>query len=395
MSRALTGTRASAIPSSWSSREEGGPVAAPDTMSNPTAPEADCLGQGVTGMGSRAKEEMRRWPKVELHCHLEGTVRLATAWHWAQQSPMLDVPSVETLSAQIQFDGIRDYTHFLNKFATLRELYHDPRAIEQVVREAVMDAAADNVRYLELRFSPDHFARQAGYDPYEAAEFVIRTGMDEAARQGILLRFLCTMGRSYDLPTAREILEIALTFRAQGIVGIDIAGNELLYSAAPYRPLMERATAEGLGISVHAGEAGPAEHVWEAINELHADRIAHGIRSVDDPTLLRVLRERNIALEVCPTSNLHTGVVAAPEQHPLAELVRAGVPVALSTDDPAISRICLSDEYAFAVDYAGIHRAKLADMVLTAASHAFLPREEKQSLLTSLSQELRTLVNLP
>lgn len=339
-------------------------------------------------------KEVIRWPKVELHRHLEGTVRLATAWKWAQFSPALEGISMMALQPLIQFDGVRDYAHFLRKFGTLRDLYYQPEAIQQVVREAVIDAAMDNVRYLELRFSPDHFARRAGYDPYEAAELVVRTGMEEAKRQGIMLRFLCTIGRSYDLETAYRIFDIALTFRQMGIVGIDLAGNELSHPGAPFRPLMERAAAEGMGISIHAGEAGPAAHVWEAINELNANRIAHGIRSIDDPDLLVALRERDIALEVCPTSNYHTGVVPSLASHPLAKLVQANVPVALSTDDPAISEITLSDEYDVALE-ADISPTTLAQMVLTAASHAFLPPTQKKKLLRDLQQELAGLPNLP
>lgn len=345
-------------------------------------------------MTNRIAKQVAHWPKVELHRHLEGTVRLRTAWKWAQESPALAGTTISALRAQIQFDGVRDYAHFLSKFGTLRDLYYHPAAIKQVVREAVIDAAADNVRYLELRFSPDHFARRAGYDPYEAAELVLRTGMDEAKRQGIMLRFLCTIGRSYDRETAARILDIALTFRDMGIVGLDLAGNELRHSAARFRPLMERAAAEGLGISIHAGEAGPAAHVWEAIDELHAHRVAHGIRSIDDPDLLVALRERNIALEVCPISNYHTGVVPSLASHPLAKLVRAGVPVALSTDDPAISDINLTDEYLLALQ-ADLSGPTLAQMVLTAASHAFLPKAEKELLLARLRQELAGVGNLP
>lgn len=348
---------------------------------------------GALGMGSQF-ETLWKWPKVELHRHLEGTVRLATAWYWARQSPALAVSSMEELRALIQFDGITDFAHFLSKFNTLRELYHDPRAIEQVVREAVADAAAENVRYMELRFSPDHFARQAGYDPYEAAAFILRTGMDEAQRQGIQLRFLCTIGRAYDLPTAEEIFEIALALRDEGIVGIDLAGNELQHPAAPFRSLLERAAAEGFGITIHAGEAGPPGHVWEAINELYAHRIGHGIQSNQDPHLLERLREQNVVLEVCPTSNIHTGVIPNHAHHPLGALVRAGVPVALSSDDPAISDIMLTHEYCFALE-SGLDAATLGQMILTAASHAFLPNAEKEQLLRDLQAELSAVANLP
>nr|MBA3531915.1 adenosine deaminase [Ardenticatenales bacterium] len=159
--------------------------------------------------------------------------------------------------------------------------------------------------------------------------------------------------------------------------------------------LLERAAAEGFGITIHAGEAGPPAHVWEAITELYAQRIGHGIQSSRDRALMERLCEQNIVLEVCPTSNFHTGAVASPHLHPLAALVQAGVPVALSSDDPSISDIRLTDEYYFAVAEAGMNPAALSQMVLTAASHAFLPPTEKSALLARLRSDLSAITNLP
>lgn len=334
------------------------------------------------------------WPKVELHRHLEGTVRLDTAWRWARYSPDLDLKSIDELRSRVQFDGIADFAHFLSKFGTLRELYHDPRAIEQVTREAVADAAADQVRYIEFRFSPDHFSQRAGHDPYEIGERIVTAGMDEAARQGIQVRYLCTLGRGYDEETIRRIMDIALALRDRGVVGIDLAGDEIQHSGRRFVPAIEQAVAAGFGISIHAGEAGPPANVWEAIDLLHADRIGHGIRSIEDPALIQTLIEREIALEVSPTSNLHTGVVSSIDVHPLPALVAAGVPVALSTDDPAISDITLGDEYDLALRM-GIDEPTLARMVLDAARHAFLPAPEKAALIADLEQSLARAGFLP
>ncbi len=234
-------------------------------------------------MDSAPRAEVTAWPKVELHRHLEGSVRLETAWHWAQQSPTLDLGSRAELRSHIQFDGRRDFAHFLSKFGTLRQLYQEPRAIEQVTREAVADAAADQVRYLELRFSPDHFARQAEHDPEEIAALIVRAGSDEATRQNVLLRFLLTIGRGYDPATAERILAIALALQTEGVVGLDLAGDELEFPAPPFHSLIERAASAGLGITIHAGEVGSPRAVWQAIREFGAARIGHGIRSVDDP----------------------------------------------------------------------------------------------------------------
>lgn len=327
-------------------------------------------------------------PKIELHRHLEGTVRFETAWQWAQRSPTLKSISRDELRDLIQFDGVVGYDRFLKKFETLRQLYYDRAAIAQVMREAVEDAAHDNVRYIELRLSPDHFARQAGFDLQETAELLFQTGQTVAAEQGIQVRYLCTITRLYSAETCEQILDIALRYRNVGVVGFDLAGNEFLETGAHVRDLLKRASQEGLGISIHAGEAGSPEPVWTAIDSLYANRIAHGVASVQDPALMRALQERDILLEVCPTSNLHTGAAESVEAHPLRELVVAEIPLAICTDDPAISRITLSDEYTFALEMSGLSRPKLYDSILDGARASFLPPDEKVALVAQLSQEL-------
>jgi adenosine deaminase len=326
-------------------------------------------------------------PKVELHRHLEGSVRFDTAWAWAQRSPTLSALTRDELRARVQFDGNPGYGQFLKKFETLRQLYYDRAAIEQVMREAVEDAALDNVRYLELRLSPDHFAAQAQFDLYDTAQLLFRTGQEAAREHGIDVRYLCTITRAYSAATCERIFEIALASREAGVVGFDLAGDETLETGAHVRSLLQRAHLEGMGVSVHAGETGSAQRVWEAIDALFADRIAHGIASIKDARLLAALRERDILLEVCPTSNLHTAAASSAESHPLGALVRAGVSVAIGTDDPSISRVTLSDEFAFATDLMGITQSALPGLVMNAARAAFLPEPERNRLAARLTAE--------
>lgn len=335
--------------------------------------------------------DFRLWPKVELHRHLEGSVRFETAWQWAQRSPALAHLHPDELRQLIEFDGVRDFAHFLSRFPVLRQLYTSPDAVRQVAREAVEDAALENIRYMELRFSPDHFASYAGFDMEEVTLWVLEEARAAAEVHGIYLRFLLTVARNYDHETAGRILALALRYRDWGIVGLDLAGNELEYGAGPFADIFLRAREEGLGITVHAGEAGSAAHVWEAIDLLGAHRIGHGIRSVDDVELLRELRRRNVALEVCLTSNVQTGVVPSLEAHPLPRLLEAGMPVVLCSDDPRISRITLADEWRHAV-HLGISARTLADLTVQAVEHAFLPADEKRALRERLAAELATII---
>ncbi len=341
------------------------------------------------------RHALHRWPKIELHRHLEGCVRFETAWHWAQRSPDLAGLDQDELRRRIEFDGVRDFTHFLNRFASLRQLYTCREAIEQVAWEAVEDAAAEHIRYLELRFSPDHFASYAGFDMETVTLWIVDAAAAAARLHNIRVRYLLTIARNYDEQTAAEILSIALRHRDRGIVGLDLAGNELLYPAVPFAALFARAREEGLGVTVHAGEAGPAASVWEAVEELGAHRIGHGIRCVDDVRLVHTLRERRIALEVCLTSNVQTGVVPSLLDHPLRRLVQAGVPLTLCSDDPRISRITLTDEWRNALDL-GLSLEQIVGFTLQAVEHAFLTSAEKEELREALAREIRALpVNDP
>ncbi len=333
----------------------------------------------------------QQWPKVELHRHLEGSVRFETAWQWARKNPALAHLEQEKLRRLIEFDGVRDFAHFLGRFRVLRQLYTAPDAVRQVAREAVEDAALENIRYLELRFSPDHFASHAGFDMEDVASWILEAARAAAHDHGVEVRFLLTIARNYDFQTASRILSIALRFRDLGIVGLDLAGNELMYPAEPFVELFVRAREEGLGITVHAGEAGTAAHVWEAIDRLGAHRIGHGIRSADDPKLLEELRRRNISLEVCLTSNVQTGVVPSLAEHPLPRLLEARVPVVLCSDDPRVSRITLTDEWYNALQL-GLSVEALTHLTMQAVEHTFLPADEKRGLRQRLAAEIASLI---
>ncbi len=339
---------------------------------------------------------LQRWPKVELHRHLEGSVRFETAWELAQENPELSAWSPEQLRRAIEFDGERNFVHFLSKFETLRKLYTRPEHIQRVAAEAVEDAAQDNIRYMELRFSPDHFATTSGYDRAQIADWVLDSANEAARLHGITVRFLLTIGRGYAPEIATRILAIALRSQEKGVVGLDLAGDESRFPADPFAPLFNRAYDEGLGITIHAGEAGPASGVAKAVVDLHAHRIGHGIRSIDNPRVIALLRQREVALEVCPTSNLQTGVVETYATHPLPVLLDAGVPVVICSDDPSISRISLTDEYTNALMEMHLSPETLARCIMNGVEYAFLTPAEKKTLRERIATELRdVLLNSP
>jgi adenosine deaminase len=336
-------------------------------------------------------------PKVDLHRHLEGSLRLETLAEIAQEHG-IDLPgyNLDELRPYVQFTNEEpDFHRFLEKFKLLRRFYTTREAVKRVAYEAVIDAAADNVKYLELRFNPASLAHTQSFHLPEVAEWVIEAVNQAKADTGIEVRLLCTAVRhdSYDL--ARQVIEVAIQYRDHGIVGVDLAGDEVHFPAAPFAPLFRRAADHGLGITIHAGEAAGANNVREAIEVLRAQRIGHGIRTIEDSNVVQLVRQRNVALEVCPTSNLQTGAVDNFGLHPLRDLYVLGVNVTLNTDDPSVSDITLTDEYMVAIMGLGVQLRDLRQYLRNAIEAAFLPVHEKQELATRLLADLDQLLAQP
>src|SRR5512143_1815718 len=341
----------------------------------------------------RSTLELRRLlhalPKVDLHRHLEGSLRLETLAEIAQEHG-IDLPSynIEQLRPYVQFtDEEPGFHRFLEKFKLLRRFYTTREAVRRVAYEAVVDAATDNVKYLELRFSPSALAHAQSFPLHEVTEWVIEAVEQAQAETGVMARLLCAVVRHDSFDQARQVIEVAIAYRDRGVVGVDLTGDEVHYPAAPFAPLFKRAADHGLGITIHAGEAGGAANVREAVEVLHAQRIGHGIRAIEDSNVLQLLRQRGVALEICPTSNLQTGVVDNFGLHPLRDLYVLGVNVTLNTDDPSVSDTSLTDEYMVALMGLGITLRDLRVCTRNAIRAAFLPPETKQLLEKTILSE--------
>ncbi len=341
----------------------------------------------------RSTLELRRLlhalPKVDLHRHLEGSLRLETLAEIAQEHG-IDLPSynIEQLRPYVQFtDEQPGFHRFLEKFKLLRRFYTTREAVRRVAYEAVVDAASDNVKYLELRFSPSALAHAQSFPLHEVTEWVIEAVAQAESETGVIARLLCAVVRHDSFDLARQVIEVALAYRDRGIVGVDLTGDEVHYPAAPFASLFKHAADHGLGITIHAGEAGGAENVREAVEVMHAQRIGHGIRSIEDSNVVQLLRQRGVTLEICPTSNLQTGVVDNFGLHPLRDLYVMGVNVTVNTDDPSVSDTSLTDEYMVAMMGLGVKLRDLRVCTRNSIRAAFLPPEDKQRLETLILSE--------
>ncbi len=335
-------------------------------------------------------DRFRRLPKVELHRHLEGSLRLNTMLDVARKHN-IDLPEdILGLSnlVQMQDDESFSFRNFLSKFDTLRLFYRSPEVIERITREAVEDAAKDNVRYMELRFTPVALSRAERFPLNEVMDWVIAASQAAAVEYGMVVRLIPSVNRHESPELAEQVAWLAAARQESGVVGIDLAGNEAEFPSEPFHAIFREAHQAGLHLSVHAGEWGPAANIREAIELLDADRIAHGVRVLDAAAVTALARERAVPFEVCVTSNYQSGVVQQPGSHPLPRMIEAGLNVTINTDDPSVSRITLSHEYQVVSEELMVPADALRGCILAAGEAAFLPEDERKNLVKALKKEL-------
>lgn len=294
------------------------------------------------------------------------------------------------LSPLVQMQEREAFTfqNFLAKFNTLRLFYRSPGVIRRITREAIEDAALDQVRYLELRFTPVALSQAEGYPLHEVIDWVCKSAEQAAQDFGVIVRLIVSVNRHESLELAEQVIRLAGDFKQQGIVGVDLAGNEAEFPALPFAGIFKEAHQAGLHVTIHAGEWDGADNVREAVALFKAERIGHGVRVLEDENIVQLAREHGTTFEVCITSNYQSGVVPALNAHPLARMLQAGLNATINTDDPSVSRITLSDEYRLACEDPGLPRQVLKQRILAAAKAAFLSEAERLELVTELEKEL-------
>ena len=330
-------------------------------------------------------------PKVELHRHLEGSLRLTTMLDIARQHGVTVPASMFNLSGlvQVQDKDPMTFTNFLDKFKTLRLFYKSPDVIDRVTREAVEDAARDNVRYLELRFTPVALSRAEGFPLNDVMDWVVASAQEAAKKFKIKVGLIASVNRHESPELAEQVAWLAAEYIKDGLTGLDLAGNEAEFRSEPFYGIFKEAKQAGLHITIHAGEWGPAENVSDALQNLSAERIGHGVRVLESEQATQLARELGAVFEVCVTSNYQSGVVGSLVEHPLPRMFEAGLKATVNTDDPSVSRITLSHEYQHVCEELLVPMDVLKNSVIDAARAAFLPDDEKQELVASLKKEMK------
>lgn len=324
--------------------------------------------------------DLARLAKVDLHRHLEGSLRPATVHQIAQAHGLPEGQwSLEELTRRSQvLAPMADLMEVLAAFDVFQRTFVSTEVVERVAFEAVEDAALDEVRVLELRFSPDFLCRPAGLDWDEAMAAILR-GVRRAAQQfDVAVGLIAIVSRGYGLESAEKTADFAIRWQG-ALCGFDLADDEVRYPSRAFGQVVERVRAAGLPVTVHSGESTGPEHVVDTLDHLAPRRLGHGVAVGRDQDLTERVRATGVTIEACPTSNVRTRAVQTYGEHPALGLLRQGVPVALCSDDPGLFGLTLTHEYQQARERMGFSDADLARATLWALQASFLPAAEVQA----------------
>ena len=329
-----------------------------------------------------------RLPLTDIHRHLDGNIRAQTILDLGRQFNLtLPAQTLEGLIPHVQVtQNEPDLVSFLSKLDWGVKVLASLDACRRVAFENIEDAARNGLHYVELRFSPGYMAMTHQLPVDGVVEAVIAGVREGCKAFPVEARLIGIMSRTFGESACLQELEALLAHR-DGITAIDLAGDELGFPGSLFLSHFNRARDAGWHITVHAGEAAGPESIWQAIRELGAERIGHGVKAVEDRALMDFLAEQRIGIESCLTSNIQTSTVSSLAHHPLKTFLEHGVLASINTDDPAVQGVDIIHEYNVAAPQAGLSQEQIRQAQRNGLEIAFLSQQEKDALLARLAQQ--------
>jgi len=337
---------------------------------------------------SPTSERLLRMPKAELHVHLDGSLRTTTMVELAaERGVTLPTDDPAALYDYMVVDDARNLEDYLERFHLTLALMQDAEGIERIAYELIEDHANENVRYVEVRFSPILNA-QGELEAHQALEAVL-AGLQRAeskfdVKTGVIV---CAL-RSLDSSVSTDMAELAVAFADRGVCAFDVAGAEAGNPVRDHLEALRTAERAGLPITIHAGEGFGASSIRQAIEDGGAGRIGHGTRLLEDESLLAQVRDAGIPLEICITSNVQTRVAATHSEHPIRHYYEEGLAVCLCTDNRLMSGVTLTEEYEHARDELDFTWQQLLRVARMGFESAYAPSEVKEELLAHFDREV-------
>ncbi|MEO7647665.1 MAG: adenosine deaminase [Gemmatimonadaceae bacterium] len=341
--------------------------------------------------GPELREVLRRLPKAELHCHLDGSVRPATLVELAGECGV-DLPSSvpEDVARMMCVTDAATLEEYLTRFEYTIAVMQTEAALERIAYELVADAHADGVRYIEVRNAPLLNTKE-GLAPEAAVDATVR-GLERGEREfGVVARFILCALRNLPPESSMEQAQLAVAHKGRGVVAFDLAGGEAGNPASRHAAAFKYAREHDLAVTVHAGEGYGVDSIRQAVHDCGADRIGHATRLFEDLSLAQYVNDRRIALEMCPTSNVQTRAVRSYADHPFRDYFAKGMNVTLNTDNRLMSGTTLTDEYLHAANEMGFTVSDLSLVALNGFASAFLPWEERLRLIESVRGEIEAI----
>lgn len=313
-------------------------------------------------------------PKVELHIHLEGSIPFKALWELVKKYNGQDeVRDIDEMKKRFVF---KDFPHFIETWIWKNKFIREYEDFTFIASETANDLKSQNIKYAEMFYSPSDF-KDKGLTP-SGITGAVSKGLKSV--EGIKINLVTDLIRDFGPENAMRVLEEINEIRNPSILGIGIGGSEHSFPPAPFRKVYEKARSFGLKTSVHAGEAAGSESIWDALKILKADRIGHAARAYEDESLINYLKEKQIPLEMCPLSNVRTGVVNSIENHPVKEYYQKGLKVFLNTDDPKMFHNTLCEEYTMFIEKMGFDIIDVKKLVHNAIDSAWCSEDEKNAL---------------
>ena len=334
------------------------------------------------------RDLIKRLPKAELHVHLDGSVRPQTLLELAkEQGVKLPAADVKGIAAYMHVTDARNLVDYLARFEVTLSVLQTPEALERVTYELIADSAAENVRYLEIRYSPILCTR-GGMPLTEAVDAPLR-GIRRAEQElGVKAQLIICGIRNMSPEVSLELANLTVAYKGKGVVAFDLAGAEYNFPAKKHKEAFYTVIDHNMATTVHAGEAYGAESISQALHYCHADRIGHGTRLYENPDLEQYVLDRRVPLEICITSNLQTHAVPSAEAHPVRRYFDLGIVVCLNTDNRLMSATTVTEELLLAHRKLGFGRAEIDRMILYGFESAFLPHREREALVAKVRNEL-------
>lgn len=321
-------------------------------------------------------------PKTEIHLHLEGAIPHAALWELVQKYG--GDPSVKTLDELEAKFEYTDFPHFLDTWTWKNDFLREYEDFEFIAAGVAQDLVAQNIRYVEAFYSPSDFAHH-GLETQKITE-AIRAGLNQIS--GIEVSLIADLVRDYGPQRAMQTLKEVNEVTELGVIGIGLGGAEHKHPPALFVEAFHTAQDLGFRTTAHAGEGAGAESVRSAIDDLKVDRVGHGVRAHEDEQLLEKLAASQIPLEVCPISNIRTGVVTSLEQHPISDFHERGILVTVNTDDPKMFGNTLAEEYRLLEEQAGFSREQIRQLILNGIEATWMPAARKETMGKSFVDDM-------